>query len=79
MKNVFVYGTLLDDRIAKGLLGRLPKHKPARLFGFARYRVKKAAFPAIIAQKDAFVDGRVSLTAVIADVVAIPESRLKKI
>jgi hypothetical protein len=64
MKNVFVYGTLLDDRIAKGLLGRLPKHVPARLHDFARYRVNKAAFPAIVTQQQACVDGRVSLITV---------------
>jgi hypothetical protein len=64
MKNVFVYGTLLDDRIAKGLLGRLPKHVPARLHDFARYRVNKAAFPAIVTQQQSCVDGRVSLITV---------------
>lgn len=59
MANVFVYGTLLEDRIAKGLLGRLPKHKPATLHGYARYCVKHASFPAIVSEPGNSVEGRV--------------------
>lgn len=61
MSRVFVYGTLLEDSIARKLLGRLPRHKPARLQGYARYRVKDASFPAIIPEASATVDGRVRL------------------
>ena len=43
MANVFVYGTLLSDQIARGLLGRLPTVKRARLHGYVRYRVKGQA------------------------------------
>lgn len=59
MSRVFVYGTLLEDSIARKLLGRLPPHKPARLQGYARYRVKNASFPAIIRETGAEVIGRV--------------------
>lgn len=59
MASVFVYGTLLEDRIAKGLLGRLPPHRPATLPNFARYCVKDAAFPAIVTEEGSKVEGRV--------------------
>lgn len=62
MASVFVYGTLLEDRIAKGLLGRLPPHRLATLPNFARYKVKGAAFPAIVTESGSRVRGRVRLS-----------------
>jgi gamma-glutamylcyclotransferase (GGCT)/AIG2-like uncharacterized protein YtfP len=59
MVSVFVYGTLLDDRMARGLLGRLPHNRPAKLPGYARYRVKNATFPAITPESGSSVEGRV--------------------
>jgi gamma-glutamylcyclotransferase (GGCT)/AIG2-like uncharacterized protein YtfP len=57
--NVFVYGTLMADQIAKGLLGRVPPSKGASLNDYVRYRVKGAAFPAIVAQSEHTVTGKV--------------------
>jgi gamma-glutamylcyclotransferase (GGCT)/AIG2-like uncharacterized protein YtfP len=59
MASVFVYGTLLDDRIARGLLGRLPHNRPAKLPGYTRYHVKHAIFPAITPESGSSVEGRV--------------------
>jgi gamma-glutamylcyclotransferase (GGCT)/AIG2-like uncharacterized protein YtfP len=59
MANVFVYGTLMADQVAKGLLGRVPASKPASLQGYARFRVKGAAFPAIVAHPQEMVKGKV--------------------
>jgi Gamma-glutamyl cyclotransferase, AIG2-like len=55
----FVYGTLQVPRIVKALLKREPETKPAKLQGYARYRVKDALFPAIVPEPSSSVQGMV--------------------
>lgn len=57
--NVFVYGTLMADQIAGKLLGRIPASTGATLSDHIRYRVKSAAFPAIVAKPGENVNGKV--------------------
>jgi gamma-glutamylcyclotransferase (GGCT)/AIG2-like uncharacterized protein YtfP len=75
MTSVFVYGTLLEDRRAQGLLGRLPHHRPAKLLGYARYRVRGAPFPAIIPESGSSVEGRVRCRGT----ATAPESSTRKL
>lgn len=44
----FVYGTLMAPEVLNLLIKRVPPHKPAKLSGFSRYRVKGQVFPAIV-------------------------------
>eukprot|EP01025_Chloroclados_australasicus_P023825 TRINITY_DN24033_c0_g1_i2.p1 TRINITY_DN24033_c0_g1~~TRINITY_DN24033_c0_g1_i2.p1 ORF type:complete len:230 (+),score=16.98 TRINITY_DN24033_c0_g1_i2:84-692(+) len=57
MANVFVYGTLMSDQIARGVIGVLPPRHPAVLKGYTRYRVRDASFPAIVAEEGGQVKG----------------------
>jgi gamma-glutamylcyclotransferase (GGCT)/AIG2-like uncharacterized protein YtfP len=57
--NLFVYGTLMAEPIAKGIVGRIPASRAAVLTGFIRYRIKGAAFPAIIEKAGEQVKGQV--------------------
>eukprot|EP00878_Enallax_costatus_P017780 GHUV01018682.1.p1 GENE.GHUV01018682.1~~GHUV01018682.1.p1 ORF type:complete len:147 (+),score=12.20 GHUV01018682.1:308-748(+) len=44
----FVYGTLMAPEVLNLLIKRVPPHKPAKLSGYSRYRVKGQVFPAIL-------------------------------
>lgn len=59
--NLFVYGTLMSEAIAKKVVGRLPAISAAVLDGHARYRIKGAVYPAIIEKTDERVRGQVRL------------------
>jgi hypothetical protein len=54
---LFAYGTLQHPRVMAHVLGRIPDHMPARLPGFARYRMKGFDFPGIIPEESTETDG----------------------
>jgi gamma-glutamylcyclotransferase (GGCT)/AIG2-like uncharacterized protein YtfP len=59
--NLFVYGTLMADTIAKGVVGRVPATSTAILKDYVRYRVKGCAFPAIVEKPGEEVQGKVDI------------------
>lgn len=61
MSHLFAYGTLQHPLILSSILGREPESVPARLDGFARYRIRDEDFPGIVPEKNAVVDGTVFL------------------
>ncbi len=56
-EDVFAYGTLMLPEIVRALLGRLPEGEAARLAGYIRHPIRGEAYPGVIAQPDAAVDG----------------------
>ena len=54
---VFCYGTLEFAEVMAAVTGRCFSGSPATLHGYARYRVKDAAYPAIIAEAGARTPG----------------------
>jgi len=54
---LFVYGSLMNDKVLMSLLNRIPKKTKATLKSFKRSRVKNASYPAIFESKNHFVDG----------------------
>eukprot|EP01094_Clydonella_sp_ATCC50884_P012060 TRINITY_DN21953_c0_g1_i1.p1 TRINITY_DN21953_c0_g1~~TRINITY_DN21953_c0_g1_i1.p1 ORF type:complete len:201 (-),score=34.81 TRINITY_DN21953_c0_g1_i1:185-787(-) len=58
---VFVYGTLMDDRVVQALLTRSPPHVPACVHGVHRFCIKDRVFPAVhqTKNKDHVVKGRI--------------------
>ena len=58
--NLFVYGTLMNESIAKSVVGRLPAINAAVLKDHVRYRIKGAVYPAIIEKAGEQVAGQVS-------------------
>ncbi|HEY5603975.1 MAG TPA: gamma-glutamylcyclotransferase family protein [Gammaproteobacteria bacterium] len=57
MQRLFVYGTLEFPIIVKKLLGKTLAGEPARLNGYERYLLVNRAYPGIISQPGAGVDG----------------------
>ena len=57
MDHLFVYGTLLFPEILHELTGKLFKTKKVRVAGFKRYKVKEEDYPAVIWDRNSFVDG----------------------
>jgi gamma-glutamylcyclotransferase (GGCT)/AIG2-like uncharacterized protein YtfP len=57
--DLFVYGTLLLPAVIEALIGRVPPRLPAVLPGYRRYRLTGRAYPAIVAEPAARVDGLV--------------------
>lgn len=57
--NLFVYGTLMAEPIAKGVVGRVPSTSAAVLKDHVRYRIKGAPYPAIMEKPDEQVTGQV--------------------
>lgn len=55
--DVFTYGSLQFPEVLRAVIGRLPRGQPARLEGFARYRVRGATYPGIVAEPGAATDG----------------------
>ncbi|HYQ56067.1 MAG TPA: gamma-glutamylcyclotransferase family protein [Draconibacterium sp.] len=62
MTNVFVYGSLLFPEIAEGLCQQKLRSEDAVLNGFMRFALKGADYPAIIAQNNSTVKGKVLLS-----------------
>ena len=60
-KNIFVYGSLLNERILKVLLGREPQWSSARLKGYHRFSVRNQVYPAISLEPSGIVEGKVLL------------------
>lgn len=56
---LYVYGTLQVPAIFAQIVGRHLKAEPAILAGYARYRVQERAYPAIVEQPGAHVEGLV--------------------
>lgn len=56
-RRIFVYGTLQFPAIARAVTGRSLAARPARLPGFARYRVRDAPYPGIVPRAGSGVPG----------------------
>jgi gamma-glutamylcyclotransferase (GGCT)/AIG2-like uncharacterized protein YtfP len=57
--HVFTYGSLMFDRVWRQVAGRSYETTAARLYGYARRKIKNETYPAIVpAGADSFVDGR---------------------
>ncbi len=54
---IFTYGTLMIPTVMRAVTGRDFTAQVARLRGYARFRVKDALYPGIIAQPHASIDG----------------------
>ncbi|GMH11812.1 hypothetical protein Nepgr_013653 [Nepenthes gracilis] len=59
LHNVFVYGSLLADEVARVLLKRDPDSYPAILDGYHRFSIKGRVYPAILPVENKKVVGRV--------------------
>lgn len=59
MKNVFVYGTLLNDEVLKIILGHIPVKRSAQLYGYKRVKVLGQLYPAILPDENGKVDGAI--------------------
>jgi gamma-glutamylcyclotransferase (GGCT)/AIG2-like uncharacterized protein YtfP len=57
--DVFTYGSLQFPRVLAAVIGRVPPREPAVLEGFARYRVRGASYPGIVAEPGARTEGTV--------------------
>lgn len=57
MKDIFVYGTLLNDEVLKILFGSTLTKYRARLPGYKRVKVRGEPYPAIRADGSSGVDG----------------------
>jgi gamma-glutamylcyclotransferase (GGCT)/AIG2-like uncharacterized protein YtfP len=55
--HLYAYGTLQIPAILAWIVGRELVGCPARLSGYARYRIKDRPYPAIVQASDAEVDG----------------------
>lgn len=60
---VFTYGSLLNQRVVRAVLGRVPVRKDATLRGYTRHSIKGKCYPAIVANgsSDAVVHGKILL------------------
>eukprot|EP00612_Vaucheria_litorea_P002324 CAMPEP_0171453842 /NCGR_PEP_ID=MMETSP0945-20130129/1383_1 /TAXON_ID=109269 /ORGANISM="Vaucheria litorea, Strain CCMP2940" /LENGTH=125 /DNA_ID=CAMNT_0011978779 /DNA_START=149 /DNA_END=523 /DNA_ORIENTATION=+ len=55
--NIFVYGTLMDERVVRRLIDRAPIYRSATLLGFHRYRIVDKVYPGIRQKHGGRVDG----------------------
>ena len=51
---LFIYGSLMSERVLTALLQRVPTTQPAILCGFHRFRIRDRPYPAIAAVPDNF-------------------------
>ena len=54
---IFAYGTLMVPSVMRAVTGRDFTRQAARLRDYARFRVKDALYPGIIAKRQAVIDG----------------------
>lgn len=54
---LFAYGTLSLPQVMEALTGRVHVAVPARLPGYARFRLRNAVFPGIVPHASSHVDG----------------------
>ncbi|XP_027073071.1 AIG2-like protein D [Coffea eugenioides] len=59
LHNVFVYGSLLADDVARVLLNRVPASSPAILHDYHRFSIKGRVYPAILPIENKQVSGKV--------------------
>ena len=59
--NLFVYGSLLNEKVLDILLKRKIESFPAILKGYHRFSVRSAPYPAIAQQENGTVEGKVLL------------------
>jgi gamma-glutamylcyclotransferase (GGCT)/AIG2-like uncharacterized protein YtfP len=59
--NLFVYGSLLNEKVLDILLKRKIENFPAVLKGYHRFCVRDAPYPAISLRTDGIVDGKILL------------------
>lgn len=45
---VFTYGTLLSSRVLHALLGRVPSRADGTLYGYQRFPIRDACYPAVV-------------------------------
>jgi gamma-glutamylcyclotransferase (GGCT)/AIG2-like uncharacterized protein YtfP len=57
MKDIFVYGTLLNDEVLENILGHIPTKCSAQLHGYKRVKVLGEKYPAILPDENSKVDG----------------------
>jgi gamma-glutamylcyclotransferase (GGCT)/AIG2-like uncharacterized protein YtfP len=57
MNRLFVYGSLLNEEVRFSLIKEKFKTLEARLPGYRRETVRGQTYPAIVADRDSFVDG----------------------
>jgi len=57
-ERVFVYGTLTFPEVLCAVTGRDIPSRPARLAGFARFRLRGLSYPGVVAAPGASTDGR---------------------
>ena len=57
--DVFTYGSLQFPSVLGAVIGRVPASEPAVLEGFARFRVRDATYPGIVAAAGARTEGTV--------------------
>jgi gamma-glutamylcyclotransferase (GGCT)/AIG2-like uncharacterized protein YtfP len=55
--DVFTYGSLEFPSVLGAVIGRVPPRVPAVLDGFARFRVRDASYPGIVARAGARTEG----------------------
>lgn len=55
--DVFTYGSLEFPAVLRAVIGRVPACEPALLEGFARFRVRDATYPGIVAARGARTEG----------------------
>ena len=60
-ENLFVYGTLMDSKVQKSVFGRITKGIPDILERYRKSEIEigKKKYPAIVLDKDNFVEGLV--------------------
>jgi gamma-glutamylcyclotransferase (GGCT)/AIG2-like uncharacterized protein YtfP len=73
MAHIFVYGTLMFEKILKKITGKQFTSKPVTLSGYKRFAVKNKPYPAIVPIEDAEskVEGKLLLN--------VDEESLKKL
>ncbi len=54
---MFTYGSLEFPAVLRAVIGRVPASEPAVLEGFARFRVRDASYPGIVAAPGARTEG----------------------
>ncbi|GBG24947.1 AIG2-like protein D [Hondaea fermentalgiana] len=47
MNVVFVYGSLMEERVLSTVVGRMPAFQPGLLLGYTRYAIKDRVYPGI--------------------------------
>jgi len=57
MFKIFAYGTLQVPEVMRAVTGAVFPSEPARLHGYARYRLRNRVYPGLRRERGAFTDG----------------------